>query len=299
VLAANADYTKGRALLFPSSYGGHGWPPMAFSPRTGLVYIPAQDLGWVWDPDGGTYFYQGPDGADLAPQESARRNVGMLIAWDPATGRASWVKPLAQPMNGGVLATAGGLTVQGTADGYIEFRDAADGRLLRRIQTGAGIGAAPVTYRIGGDQFIAVATGWNGVRLAPDPPGAPEPYENTGRLLVLKLGGGTVPVAARRPPPAPLMHGYGVQPPELAAEGRKAYRATCARCHGFGGERTPFPDLRRMSPETLEAFDDIVLHGAYRQAGMASFSDVIGPKDTRAIRAYLIDWAARGRGQSD
>ena len=298
VRAANADYTKGRALLFPSSYGGHDWQPMAYSPKTGLVYIPAQDLGWVWDPQGSTYFYQGPDGADLAPQESARKNRGMLIAWDPRAGRAAWVKPLAEPMNGGVLATAGRLTVQGTADGYIEFRDAGDGRLLRRIQTGAGIGAAPISYRVGGQQYIAVAVGWNGVRLQPEPPGGPEPYANAGRLVVLKLGGGKVPVAERLPPPPALMGGYGPQPPDMVARGRQLYRATCARCHGFGGERTAFPDLRRMSPETLEAFDDIVLRGAYRQAGMASFADVVGPPETRAIRAYLIDWAERSRGRT-
>ena len=62
----------------------------------------------------------------------------------------------------------------------------------------------------------------------------------------------------------------------------------------FGGERGPFPDLRRMRPETVEAFDDIVLRGAYKAAGMASFGDVLTPPDTAAIKAYLIDWAARG-----
>src|SRR6185295_14270532 len=126
VMNPAADYTRGRVLLFPSSYGGHDWQPMAYSPQTGLVYIPAQDLGWVWDPKGGTYFYTGPDGADAAPAESARRNRGMLIGWDPRAGRAAWVRPLALPMNGGVLATAGGLIVQGLADGYLEFRNAAD-----------------------------------------------------------------------------------------------------------------------------------------------------------------------------
>jgi mono/diheme cytochrome c family protein len=59
------------------------------------------------------------------------------------------------------------------------------------------------------------------------------------------------------------------------------------------GERTPFPDLRRMRPETLQAFDEIVLRGAYRDAGMASFADVLAPQDTKAIRAYLMDWARR------
>jgi len=297
VLAANADYTKGRVLLFPSTFGGHGWPPMAFSPQTGLVYIPAQELGWVWDPNGGTYFFRGPNGADLAPEETAKHNRGLLIGWDPKQGKALWAKPQAEVINGGVLATAGGLVVQGTADGYIEFRDASSGVLLRRIQTGTGIVAAPISYRLKGVQYIAIAAGWNGARPEPDPQDAPPPFENTGRLIVLKLDGGVVPVAPRRTTPLPpMMSGYGVQPPDLVARGSVLYQANCARCHGFAGERTPFPDLRRLRPETLAAFDDIVLGGAYKTAGMASFADALTPTDTRALRAYLIDWASGGRG---
>jgi len=298
VRAANADYTKGRALLFPSPYGGHNWQPMAFSPKTGLVYIPAQDVGWVWDPEGPTWFYRGGDGASLAPAETARRERGRLIAWNPRTGRPAWIAPQAEPMNGGVLATGGSLVVQGTADGHIDFRDAATGRLLRRILLGTGVVAAPISYRLGGEQFIAVAAGWNGVRLDPDPPGAPAPYDNAGRLIVLKLGGGPVPVAARRPAAAPMMSAPTAPPAADIARGRTLYLANCARCHGFAGERTPFPDLRRMTPETVEAFDDIVLKGAYRTGGMASFADVLGPPETRAIRAYLFDWAGRVQNQA-
>jgi quinohemoprotein ethanol dehydrogenase len=295
VVAPAADYTKARALVFPSPFGGHNWHPMAYSPKTGLVYIPAQDLGWVWDPEGGTYFYRGPDGGDLAPEESARKNRGMLIAWDPKAARAAWIKPLAEPINGGVLATGSGLVVQGTADGFIDFRDAAKGRLLRRIRLGTGVVAAPISYEIGGRQYIAVAAGWNGVRVQADAPGAPPPFENAGRLIVLKLRGGPIAVAARRGLPAPLMSGYPSEPPELVADGAGLYVSHCARCHGYAGERTPFPDLRRMSPETLDAFDDIVLGGAYKAAGMASFADVLSPADSRALKAYLIDWASGRR----
>jgi len=293
VLSPAADYTKGRALLFPSPYGGHNWQPMAFSPRTGLVYIPAQDLGWVWDPKSPTWFYRGPDGSRLAPIEATKGARGRLIAWDPRTGRPAWVAAQAEPMNGGALVTGGDLVVQGTADGYIDLRDAVGGRILRRIRVGTGVVAAPISYRLRGVQYIAVAAGWNGVRIDPEPVGAPAPYLNDGRLIVLKLDGGPVSVAQRRPAPAPLMVGAGRQPSELVARGHGLYLANCARCHGFSGERTPFPDLRRMRPETAEAFDDIVLRGAYRAGGMASFADVLGPHDAQAIKAYLIDWAAR------
>jgi quinohemoprotein ethanol dehydrogenase len=84
-------------------------------------------------------------------------------------------------------------------------------------------------------------------------------------------------------------------PAALVERGRTLYLANCARCHGFAGEPTAFPDLRRLTPETYEAFDEIVLQGLFRSGGMASFADVLGPEDTRAIRAYLADWAARSR----
>jgi quinohemoprotein ethanol dehydrogenase len=294
VLAADADYTKGRAQLFPSPYGGHNWQPMAFSPKSGLVYIPAQDLGWVWDPKAATWFERDVDGAGAAPPVDANR--GRLIAWDPRAERPAWVAPLSEPMNGGVLVTGGGLVVQGLADGHIEFRDAASGRLLRRLLVGTGVVAPPVSYRVGGEQFIAVAAGWNGVRVDPDPPGAPSPYDNAGRLIVLKLGGGPVRVAARRPPRPPITAPATRQSPQMVARGRALYLANCARCHGYVGEATPFPDLRRMTPETLAAFDDIVLRGAYRAGGMASFSDRLGPPETEAIRAYVADWSVRSAG---
>jgi quinohemoprotein ethanol dehydrogenase len=244
----------------------------------------------VWDPAAATWFYRGAGGAGgaaLAPGETMR---GMLIGWDPKAGKPAWIQPLARIMNGGVLATAGGLLVQGTADGFIDLREARTGALIRRIQTGTGISAAPITYRLDGVQYVAVAAGWNGVNPEPEPPGAPAPYDNAGRLIVLKLGGGPVPVAPRLPEPAPLMD-HGPQPPALVARGQALYLANCGRCHGLAGERTPFPDLRRLSPETWAGFDDIVLRGAYKGGGMASFADVLSPADTAAIRAYLAAWA--------
>jgi quinohemoprotein ethanol dehydrogenase len=295
VRTAIADYTKGRALIFPSPYGGHNWQPMAFSPKTGLVYIPARELGWVWDPKGGTWFYRAAGGERLAPDEAVQSTRGLLIAWDPARGRPVWTIPQPEVMNGGVLTTASGLVVQGTADGYIAFYDAAKGSLLRRMLVGTGIVAPPISYRLGGVQYIAVAAGWNGVQVEPSADNAQAPYDNASRLIVLKLDGGPMTVAKRVPAQAPMMD-LGPQPPALVASGAALYGANCSRCHSVAGERTPFPDLRRMRRETVTAFDDIVLGGAYRTAGMASFADILTPADTRAIRAYLADWARRGRG---
>jgi len=292
VEAANADYRKGRALLFPSPYGGHNWQPMAFSPASGLVYIPARELGWVWDPGGQTWFYQGGDGATLAPKDAIDRTEGRLIAWDPVAGRARWSVRQSEVMNGGVLATAAGLVFEGTADGFIDAFDARDGRRLSRIAIGTAVVAPPITYRLGGVQYVAVAAGWNGVDRSVREAGY-RARDNAGRLIVLKLDGGPVPVAPFAPDPAPFITAEGPQPATLAARGQALYRANCGRCHGLVGERTPFPDLRRLRPGTQRDFDDIVLRGALKDAGMAAFADVLSPDDTRAIRAYVIDWARR------
>jgi quinohemoprotein ethanol dehydrogenase len=290
VEAPGADYAKDRALLFPSPYGAHNWQPMAFSPRTGLVYIPARELGWVWDPKGGTWFYQGAGGS-LVPREVESHTEGRLIAWDPATGRARWTTRQSEVINGGVLVTASDLVFEGTGEGFIDAYDARNGRRLRRIALGTGVVAPPMTYRLDGVQYVAVAAGWNGVDIAPRDP-AFRAHDNAGRLIVLKLGGRPVPVAPFAPQPGAFMAG-APQDPALVARGQALYAGNCGRCHGLVGERTPFPDLRRMRPETVQAFDDIVLRGAYREAGMASFADALGADDTRAIRAYLIDWARR------
>jgi quinohemoprotein ethanol dehydrogenase len=295
-MSTGADYTRGERLVFPSPYGGHNWQPAAFSPRTGLVYIPARDLGWVWNPGGLTWFYQGADPGSLAGLNMAQATRGLLIAWDPVARKARWTAPQPTLINGGLLVTAANLLVQGTEDGFIDFRDARTGALARRLQVGTGVVAPPISYAINGVQYIAVAAGWNGVKVAPPRPGEPPPYDNSGRLIVLRLGGGPIRIADRLEP-QPFLTGIAPQPAALVDRGRILYRRNCLICHGAFGERTQFPDLRRISRETYDGFDDIVRGGAYRQSGMASFADALTPADSQAIRAYLADWAAESRAR--
>ncbi|WP_332770269.1 PQQ-dependent dehydrogenase, methanol/ethanol family [Phenylobacterium sp.] len=286
------DYSREARLVFPSAYGAHNWQPMAFNPKTGLVYIPARDLGWVWGAETLTWFYEGADLATLTKDDVRKATTGVLIGWDPVARKPRWTAPQPTLMSGGVLTTAGDLVVQGTQDGWIEFRDTASGKLLRRIFVGTGMVAPPVSYAVDGVQYIAIAAGWHGVRTAPDPAGAPPPRDNAGRLIVLKLDGGEVSVAPVVED-QPFLAGVGAQPADLVATGKARYQRYCGGCHGLFGERSVLPDLRRMSPETYEAFDDIVLGGAYKEGGMASFADVLTPDDSRAIRAYVADWASR------
>ncbi len=201
IVTGQGDYAEGTRLVFPSPYGGHNWMPMSFSPKTGLVYLPARDIGWIWGAGRPTWFYNGYDLSKLTAEDVRKQTRGELIAWDPAAGKPAWIVPQKTLSNGGTLATAGGLVVQGTEDGTIGFYAADTGRLLHSILVGTGIVAPPISYELDGVQYIAVAAGWNGVKTEAPPPGAPAPYSNAGRLIVLKLDGGKVPAAPRVPFP--------------------------------------------------------------------------------------------------
>jgi quinohemoprotein ethanol dehydrogenase len=297
VFTEHADYRQGPTLIFPSPYGGHNWQPMAYSPDTGLTYVPARDIGWIWGAPTVTWFEQGYPLEALDDAELEVRTRGLLIAWDPVAREPAWTVPQQGLTHGGVLATAGGLVVQGSEDGSIHFYGAEDGEVLSEIFIGTGIVAPPISYAVGGVQHIAVAAGWNGVKPAPPAADAPPPYDNAARLIVLRLDGESVAVAPRTDP-APWYPGDEPQPPALVAQGDALYQAHCAMCHGVVGERSVFPDLRRMSQGSYQAFDAIVRGGALRGAGMASFADVLDAEQVVAIRAYVVDWAQRTRRQA-
>ncbi len=85
------------------------------------------------------------------------------------------------------------------------------------------------------------------------------------------------------------------QSAEKVAAGGKLYQVHCAVCHGSFGEGGVFPDLRRMSRDTSDGFAEIVLGGALKAGGMASFADVLDAQGADAIHAYIVDWAQRSR----
>ena len=84
------------------------------------------------------------------------------------TGERKWEFPLPTPPWSGILSTAGGLVFSGDMEGNFFALDAADGKLLWRLQTGGAVWAAPVTYVSEGKQFVAAAAGSAIVVLALD-----------------------------------------------------------------------------------------------------------------------------------
>jgi mono/diheme cytochrome c family protein len=267
---------------------------MAFDPGRKLVYIPARDSGFIYSVNVPTWYEHARNFTKPAGRGSAQKAHGSLLAWDPVRGKPAWQVVLDTLTNSGVLATAGGLVVHGAQDGYLRFYSADDGRLLHRIFTGTGIVAPPISYEVNGVQYFAFQTGWSGYDAEPAPPDAPPPYLNDARLIVLKLDGAQVPVAARASR-APFLAIETSQDAKQVLQGAGLYLTYCAICHGHVGEETLVPDLRRMSQASYESFDAIVRGGLLKANGMASFADVLQPTDAAAIRAYIVDWAQRAR----
>ncbi len=286
----------------PGPFGAHVWHPMSYSPDTGLVYIPAQENVFSYSRTA-TYEHQ-----DMAWNLSFNPDVpmaegvidfvpkGYLLAWDPVSNSEVWRIPHEGQWNGGALATAGGLLIQGAADGRFVIYRASDGQPLWEMPVRTGVVAGPISYAVDGEQYIAVAAGWAGA--IPILGGSGTPVHNAPmRVLAFKLGG-----AAKLPElPAPEL----VSVPEVDADeetltqGATLYANICATCHGFdvmsGGM---IPDLRYMSAQTHLEFDAIVLGGSRAEQGMAAFADVLTPEESRAIYAYVVSESRNLRDSS-
>src|SRR5690606_29134912 len=122
--------------------------------------------------------------------EAERRENGWLTAWDPVRQREVWRVPHSRAGSGGVLSTAGGPVVQGNPDRELVVYDASDGKVLWRFDAQNVPSAAPITYELDGEQYIAATTGWGGgMALVEMSQGLPPLRNGPARLLVFKLGG--------------------------------------------------------------------------------------------------------------
>jgi glucose dehydrogenase len=157
--------------ICPAAPGAKDWQPVAFSPKTGLLYVPHQNLCMddeevevnyiAGTPYVGTNttFYAGPGG-----------HMGEFAAWDPIANKAVWVLKDKFPFWSGALATAGNVVFFGTMEGWFKAVDAMTGQELWKFKTGSGIIGQPVTYKgPDGKQYVAVLSGiggWAGAIVA-------------------------------------------------------------------------------------------------------------------------------------
>jgi quinohemoprotein ethanol dehydrogenase len=301
---AHYDKTGKLWLGLPGGLGGHNWQPMSFSPDTGLVYIPAQELPFPYLKD--QDFKPEPVGVnmgvDLAatslPQDKKIKAAitaslkGFLSAWDPVAGREVWRAEHPGPWNGGLLSTAGNLVFQGTAAGELVAYRATDGARLWSFPTQTGIIAAPMTYTVDGRQYLTVVAGWGGVfpLVAGELAYKSGRQPNRSRVLTFALDAkGELPAVNDRvaefpePPKA-------AQDPTQVAVGAKLYARYCGSCHGDAAHSGGIvPDLR-YSKALVD--DDmwrvVVLQGTLIAHGMIGFEPSLGPKRLADIRSYLI-----------
>jgi alcohol dehydrogenase (cytochrome c) len=173
----------------PGAAGGKEWNAMAYSPLTRLVYVPAIENCAVFTNYGIKAKEKG-----LAPGPSGFRYLageayGKMMAIHVDTGEPAWEKMLRTPAGGGVLVTAGGLAFTGDGEGNLLAYDAATGDELWAFQTGSGIRAAPVTFRLDGVQYIAIASGMGGAVGGYTGPGAPwmRNHRSGSSLYVFRL----------------------------------------------------------------------------------------------------------------
>jgi PQQ-dependent dehydrogenase (methanol/ethanol family) len=300
------------APIVPGPLGAHSWHPMSYSPLTGLVYIPVLDSGFLYKSE--AHFKQrtlaANDGIDFVaagmPQDLKIKKAilegvrGRLVAWDPVQQKQVWEVVRTSPWNSGLLSTAGNLVFQGTADGNFEAFRAGTGENVWSTFAQTGVIAAPVTYSVNGEQYVAVLVGWGGVfPLATGEVALKtRPLPNIGRMLAFKLRGkATLPPQPEFQPPV-------LNPPAPTAssatveKGQQLYQIYCGACHGdVAVSGRILPDLRYSSTLANNQWFNIVLGGALQSNGMVSFAKEISHQDAAAIRAYVILRANQSKPQ--
>jgi alcohol dehydrogenase (cytochrome c)/quinohemoprotein ethanol dehydrogenase len=291
-------------VSLPGPAGAHSWQPMSYSPLTGLVYLPVTEAAFVFI--GAQQFKPNDSGwntgvdfnAGSLPEDPKAlaaiktRLKGRLSAWNPRTQQEVWRVQYDQPWNGGVLATAGNLVFQGNSMGDFAAFQADDGQRVWSTRTYTGIVAPPVSYEIGGEQYVAVEVGWGGAFGLAAGELARDSQVNRGnlpRVLAFKLNGTDTL-------PAPPGMDRQLEPPAykasaaVVAEGKLHYHTHCGMCHGdsavSGGV---LPDLRYSAAlGNADAWQSIVHDGVRQANGMVSFGKQMSKDEIETIRAYVV-----------
>jgi alcohol dehydrogenase (cytochrome c) len=164
--------TREGVNILPGVQGGTNWYSPSYSPRTGLFYIPTwanYSSTFVKTPadfEEGRTFTGGTPRSIVPGLRAAQVNTrkeeegyGAVRAIDPKTGQRKWEFKMSDVTDGGILTTASNLLFSGGREGYFFALDARTGALLWKANIGAPIASGPITYSVGGRQYVAVAAG--------------------------------------------------------------------------------------------------------------------------------------------
>jgi PQQ-dependent dehydrogenase (methanol/ethanol family) len=170
--------------ICPAALGSKDEQPAAFSPVTGLFYVPTNHVCMDYEPFRVSYTAGQPYvGATLSMYPPpGEKHMGNFIAWDARTGKIVWSNEELFSVWSGALATAGGVVFYGTLEGYLKAVDAKTGKELYKFKTPSGIIGNVTTYEHRGKQYIAILSGvggWAGIGLAA---GLTEPTEGLGAV---------------------------------------------------------------------------------------------------------------------
>jgi alcohol dehydrogenase (cytochrome c) len=154
--------TKTGVQMLPGANGGAEWSPAAWSPKTHFAYVLGMDqlMNFTTQPEKNEPGQLRLGSAFVNVKPGAVQD-GRFVAIDTETGKIAWTVMTDQPLIGGALVTAGNLTFMGEGNGDFDAFDATTGKKLWSYHLGAGVNAPPVTYQVGGQQYIAVAAGGN------------------------------------------------------------------------------------------------------------------------------------------
>lgn len=275
------DRATGQAISSKKlGVGAHNHFAQAFSPKTGLVYLPTTELP-ASNPEGD------------APADAGK---SALLAWDPAKQRAAWAVPTPGAFSGGVLATAGDLVFQGQADGYITAYSTEGRRLWAFYSATAALGA-PISYGIGKRQYISILNG--PTQAVPGSLGAMsarfgwDSRAHPRRLLTFVLDGAASLPATPKPASAIPVDGPLVDIDEAHVKEGAALFTQCQWCHGAGAiAGGGAPDLRASAvPLGVSSFATIV-RGGVEAKGMPKF-DELSDRELEALRQYIRARARR------
>jgi quinohemoprotein ethanol dehydrogenase len=297
-----ARYPNGSARISPANQGAHSWHPMAFNPGTGLAYIPVRESEDFYSDKGvDTKHWKHPPGmifsTGLTPGATPTDGPLMsptsaLLAWNPLTQKQAWRVPTPGEFSGGVLTTAGKLVFQGDASGKLNAYDAETGARLWAAELGVGTLSPPITYTVGGRQYVSVLAGWMGGSTVYGKRSAEAGWvgrEQPRRLLTFVLNGkGALPRPPHHTHPTPIDDPNFVVDAAKAKQGLMAFALNCLTCHGMDAIAGGYaPDLRASPiPLSFDAFNSVVRQGSLAQRGMPPFADLT-TDDLDAIRHYL------------
>ncbi|TYC50322.1 PQQ-dependent dehydrogenase, methanol/ethanol family [Rhodobacterales bacterium] len=171
--------------ICPAALGTKDQQPSAYSPKTGLFYVPTNHVCMDYEPFRVAYAAGQPYvGATLSmyPPSNSHGGMGNFIAWDNEKGEIKWSLPERFSVWSGALATAGDIVFYGTLEGYLKAIDSETGEELYKFKTPSGIIGNVMTYTLDGKQYIAVLSGvggWAGIGLAA---GLTNPTEGLGAV---------------------------------------------------------------------------------------------------------------------